>query len=281
MLLETKNLTKKYGNYLALNRVNLAIPKGTLVAYLGTNGAGKSTTIKLLTGLLEPTDGEIKVKKGLKMGIVFQNSVLDDELTVRENLIIRAKLEKGVTKSWIEELIQLTGLANFLNQRYKTLSGGQRRRVDIARALLKKPDLLFLDEPTTGLDLQTRKTIWKLIDQLRIEQGLSIFLTTHYLEEAENAEKIYVLANGKILATGSVDELVNRFAQSRLILNTKNQDVLVGATKIETNIFEFRGLTWQEAYAKINANQIDLINFEYNPGNLNDAFLKITGKQVR
>ena len=167
MLIETYSLTKKYGKKLALNKVNLKIDRGQLVAYLGTNGAGKSTTINILTGLLKPTSGTIKYAPNLKIGVVFQDSVLDNNLTVKDNLYLRAKMYKTFSKDWLEQLIELIGIKKFLNQKYGTLSGGQRRRVDIARALIDHPDLLFLDEPTTGLDLQTRLVIWNLNQKLQ------------------------------------------------------------------------------------------------------------------
>ena len=143
MLIETFNLTKKYGKKLALNKVNLKINRGQLVAYLGTNGAGKSTTINILIGLLKPTSGTITYAKDLKIGVVFQNSVLDDVLTVKDNLYLRARMYKTFSKEWLEKLIGLIGIRSFLNQKYGTLSGGQKRRVDIARALIDHPDILF------------------------------------------------------------------------------------------------------------------------------------------
>ena len=207
MLIETFDLTKKYGKKLALNKVNLQVDRGQLVAYLGTNGAGKSTTINILTGLLTPTSGTITYAPNLKIGIVFQNSVLDNVLTLKDNLYLRAQMYHNVSREWLETLIELIGLRNFLNQKYGTLSGGQRRRVDIARALIDHPDILFLDEPTTGLDLQTRIVIWNLLQKLQKEQGLTIFLTTHYLEEAENADQMYILEKGNVLANGSASEI--------------------------------------------------------------------------
>lgn len=185
MLIETYSLTKRYGKKLALNNIDIKIDKGQLVAYLETNGAGKSTTINILTGLLKQTSGTITYAPNLKIGVVFQDSVLDDNLTVKDNLYLRAGMYKKYSKEWLNQLIELIRIKNFLNQKYGTLSGGQRRRVDIARALIDRPNLLFLDEPTTGLDLQTRLVIWHLLQKLQKEQGLTIFLTTHYLEEAE------------------------------------------------------------------------------------------------
>lgn len=175
MLIETYDLTKKYGKKLVLNAVNLKIDKGQFVAYLGTNGAGKTTTINLLTGLLKPTSGAITYADSRRIGIVFQNSVLDNNLTVKDNLYLRARMYKDYSNEWLNQLIDLIGIRKYLKQKYGTLSGGQRRRVDIARALINKPNLLFLDEPTTGLDLQTRLVIWTLLQKIQKEQGLTIF----------------------------------------------------------------------------------------------------------
>ena len=170
MILQAKNISKRYGNHLAVNNIHLQFEKGTFNAILGPNGAGKSTTISMLIGLKQPTKGEIIYEPGAKIGMVFQTSVLDEMLTVRENLTIRAKQYKGLKPDRVSDLIGRLGLSAFQKQRYGTLSGGQKRRVDIARALLSQPDILFLDEPTTGLDIQTRKSIWDLLYQLQREE---------------------------------------------------------------------------------------------------------------
>ncbi|EEU19386.1 ABC transporter ATP-binding protein [Lactobacillus crispatus] len=284
MLIETFNLTKKYGKKLALNKVNLKINRGQLVAYLGTNGAGKSTTINILIGLLKPTSGTITYAKDLKIGVVFQNSVLDDVLTVKENLYLRARMYKTFSKEWLEKLIGLIGIRSFLNQKYGTLSGGQKRRVDIARALIDHPDILFLDEPTTGLDLQTRIVIWDLLQKLQKEQGLTIFLTTHYLEEAENADQMYILENGNVLAEGSAEEIKEMYAPSRLLICLKQ-----GQT-FSTNFKQISKSDDQIEIDGLNSNQvIDLLHkfedkidtFEYRKGSIDDAFIKIAGKELQ
>lgn len=281
MLITTHNLTKKYGHKMAVNGLDIKIPAGSLVAYLGTNGAGKSTTIKMLTGLIKPTAGVISYTNNLKIGIVFQDSVLDDELTVKENLTSRAQMYRHVDQAWVDELIQLTGLTNFLTQRYRTLSGGQKRRVDIARALLARPNLLFLDEPTTGLDIQTRQAIWTLLRKLQHEQGLTIFLTTHYLEEAAAAELIYVLENGNILAHGSATELCHQYAKSHLKLYFKDQTTPASGTLIASQTYEWEGLTSKQALQVVNSLQAHLNDFEYQRGSLDDAFINITGKELQ
>lgn len=284
MLIETFNLTKKYGEKLALNKVNLKINRGQLVAYLGTNGAGKSTTINILIGLLKPTSGTIMYAKDLKIGVVFQNSVLDDVLTVKDNLYLRARMYKTFSKEWLEKLIGLIGIRSFLNQKYGTLSGGQKRRVDIARALIDHPDILFLDEPTTGLDLQTRIVIWDLLQKLQKEQGLTIFLTTHYLEEAENADQMYILGNGNVLAEGSAEEIKEKYAPNRLLIRLKQ-----GQT-FSTNFKQISKSDNQIEIDGLNSNQvIDLLHkfedkidtFEYRKGSIDDAFIKIAGKELQ
>ena len=179
MLVQVKNLTKVYGDKVAVNGLNLEIESGSFTAILGPNGAGKSTTIQMLIGLLQPTSGQIIYAEQTKLGVVFQNSVLDANLTVVENLRIRAKQYKQVETGKIEQLIEQLGLASFAKQGYGTLSGGQKRRVDIARALLNSPDLLFLDEPTTGLDIQTRESIWKLLKDLQQKEKMTVVLITH------------------------------------------------------------------------------------------------------
>lgn len=283
MLIETYNLTKKYGKKLALNKVNLKVDRGQLVAYLGTNGAGKSTTINILTGLLKPTSGTITYAKDLKIGIVFQSSVLDDVLSVNDNLNLRAQMYRDVSKAWLERLIDLIGIRSFLHQKYGTLSGGQKRRVDIARALIDHPDILFLDEPTTGLDLQTRIVIWNLLQKLQKEQGLTIFLTTHYLEEAENADQMYILENGQVLANGSAYDIKDKYAPSKLVITLKEKQRLVTTYPvIERNKEnEIDGLDPHEVITLLHDNQSKIKSFEYRQGSIDDAFIKIAGKELQ
>ena len=283
MLIETYNLTKKYGKKLALNKVNLKVDRGQLVAYLGTNGAGKSTTINILTGLLKPTSGTITYAKDLKIGVVFQNSVLDDVLSVKDNLNLRAQMYHDVSKKWLAQLIDLIGIRSFLHQKYGTLSGGQKRRVDIARALIDHPDILFLDEPTTGLDLQTRIVIWNLLQKLQKEQGLTIFLTTHYLEEAENADQMYILENGQVLANGSAYEIKDKYAPSKLVITLKEKQRLITTYPvIERNKeTEIDGLDPHEVITLLHDNQSKIKSFEYRQGSIDDAFIKIAGKELQ
>ena len=284
MLIQTRNLTKKYGQKTVVDHLDITIPKGSLVAYIGTNGAGKSTTIKMLTGLLKPSQGQVILAPDLKIGIVFQDSVLDPELTVQANLQHRAGLYRNLDKEWLTHLLELTELTDLFHQKYGTLSGGQRRRVDIARALLNKPELLFLDEPTTGLDIQTRRMIWDLLHKLKREQNLTIFLTTHYLEEAENAEVAYVIDQGKILAQGTAFDLIKEYAKSQLILKLTDP-AAVSALDIDIKAVEagylVEGLTAQEVILLLNQHQDIIRDFEFKQGTINEAFMAITGREIQ
>lgn len=284
MLIETYSLTKRYGKKLALNNIDIKIDKGQLVAYLETNGAGKSTTINILTGLLKQTSGTITYAPNLKIGVVFQDSVLDDNLTVKDNLYLRAGMYKKYSKEWLNQLIELIRIKNFLNQKYGTLSGGQRRRVDIARALIDRPNLLFLDEPTTGLDLQTRLVIWHLLQKLQKEQGLTIFLTTHYLEEAENADQMYILENGNILASGSAKQIKEKYVPTRLLVTMKNNEVpnlSNNITRLRDNKFGIESMSSKQVIDFLSKNEDKIADFEYQKGSIDDAFIKITGKELQ
>lgn len=288
MLVETKNLSKVYGDKVAVNGLNLEIEAGSFTAILGPNGAGKSTTIQMLIGLLQPTSGQIIYAEQTKLGVVFQNSVLDANLTVVENLQIRAKQYKQVKAGKIEQLIEQLGLASFAKQRYGTLSGGQKRRVDIARALLNSPDLLFLDEPTTGLDIQTRESIWHLLKDLQQKENMTVVLTTHYLNEADDADKIYIVDHGQVIAQGSADQIKERYARNVLRILTQDSEGLKVAlqTRCEweqgkENEFFFYPETTQEALTLLSQLGSYIEQFEFQPGTMDDAFMALTGREVR
>ncbi|MBT0905307.1 ABC transporter ATP-binding protein [Streptococcus lutetiensis] len=282
MLIRTKDLIKTFGDKTVIDHLNLEVEEGKLLAYIGTNGAGKSITMKMLTGLLKPTAGEIELAADLKIGMVFQESVLDEELSVLDNLKSRQALYRKQDKAWLEKLIRLTGLQDFLNQTYGTLSGGQRRRVDIIRALLNKPNLLFLDEPTTGLDIQTRRAIWEILRRLQREENLTIFLTTHYLEEAENADMTYIIDHGKVLAKGSAKELKERYSKPYLLIETDN---ITAFSDIDYKLLENGQLKMfvddsANALAILSDKRDVISDFDYMKANINDVFLSITGREM-
>lgn len=282
MLIRTKDLIKTFRDKTVIEHLNLEVEEGKLLAYIGTNGAGKSTTMKMLTGLLKPTSGEIELAADLKIGMVFQESVLDEELTVLDNLKSRQALYRKQDKAWLEKLIQLTGLDAFLNQTYGTLSGGQRRRVDIVRALLNKSNLLFLDEPTTGLDIQTRRAIWEILHRLQREENLTIFLTTHYLEEAENADMTYIIDHGKVLAKGSAKELKETYSKPYLLVETIDVAAFLDLDCKPLGDGRLKIIVEDSAKAlAILSDKRTVINdFDYVKANINDVFLNITGREM-
>ena len=282
MLIRTKDLIKTFGDKTVIEHLNLEVEEGKLLAYIGTNGAGKSTTMKMLTGLLKPTSGEIELAADLKIGMVFQESVLAEELTVLDNLKSRQALYRKQDKAWLEKLIQLTGLDAFLNQTYGTLSGGQRRRVDIVRALLNKPNLLFLDEPTTGLDIQTRRAIWEILHRLQREENLTIFLTTHYLEEAENADMAYIIDHGKVLAKGSAKELKETYSKPYLLVETSDVAAFsdLDCKRLGDGRLKIIVEDSAKALAILSDKRTVINDFDYVKANINDVFLNITGREM-
>ena len=286
MILQAKNISKRYGNHLAVNNIHLQFEKGTFNAILGPNGAGKSTTISMLIGLKQPTQGEIIYEPGTKIGVVFQTSVLDEMLTVRENLTIRAKQYKGLKPDRVSDL--RLGLSAFQKQKYGTLSGGQKRRVDIARALLHSPDLLFLDEPTTGLDIQTRKSIWDLLYQLQREEGMTVVLTTHYLDEADEADQIYIVDHGEVIAQGSALDIKSQYAKNILKIRFKEMQQIESLKSSGMSVeqqsqleYIFQPKSERQAIDYLAQVRDRIAHFEFRPGTMDDAFIALTGREVR
>ena len=288
MILPAKNISKRYGNHLVVDHIHLQFEKGTFNAILGPNGAGKSTTISMLIGLKQPTQGEIIYEPGTKIGVVFQTSVLDEMLTVRENLTIRARQYKGLKPNRVADLIDRLGLSAFQKQKYGTLSGGQKRRVDIARALLHGPDLLFLDEPTTGLDIQTRKSIWDLLYQLQREEGMTVVLTTHYLDEADEADQIYIVDHGKVIAQGSALDIKSQYATNILKIRFKERQQIESLKSSGMSVEQQSQLEYvlqpeseREAIDYLVQVRDKLAHFEFRTGTMDDAFIALTGREVR
>ena len=223
-MIEIKNVTKKFKDFIAVDNISLKVNKGEIFAFLGPNGAGKSTTIKMLTTLLTPTSGEIFLndhnvtenphQTRRSFGIVFQDPSLDNELTAYENMQFHAilyGLKKEVYKKRIVDLLNLVELYDRKDSFVKTFSGGMKRRLEIARGLLHHPKVLFLDEPTIGLDPQTRNHIWAYIHNLNKQEGVTIFFTTHHMEEVERiAQRIAIIDHGKIIITGTIEEILNK-----------------------------------------------------------------------
>jgi ABC-2 type transport system ATP-binding protein len=220
-IIEVRHLTKKFGDFTAVDDISFEIPKGEIFAFLGPNGAGKSTTIKMLTTLLHPTTGSIRLDEHdpvtdpdevrRSFGIVFQDPSLDDELTAWENMEFHGVLygvQKKIRRERIDQLLEFVELMDRRNDLVKEFSGGMKRRLEIARGLLHHPKILFLDEPTLGLDPQTRNHLWSYLQDLNKTEGITVFFTTHYMEEAERiAQRIAVIDHGKIVASGTSQQL--------------------------------------------------------------------------
>ena len=295
-IIKIDNLTKTYGSLKAVDDLSFEIRKGELFAFLGVNGAGKSTTINIICGQLKKDEGTViidelnlddnlaKIKK--KIGVVFQASILDPQLTVKDNLEIKASLyglSRKEIKSRVGELAEILDFKSYLNRPLAKLSGGQKRRIDIARALLNKPDILILDEPTTGLDPQTRKMIWAVITKLRKENNMTVLLTTHYMEEASEADYVVIIDQGKMVAHGTPLDLKNKYVGDyMLIYNVKEEDVkklglpyinIPNGYKIEVN-------DTLEATNLIVNNRELFVDYELIKGKMDDVFLKVTGKNL-
>lgn len=230
-IIRVRGLKKAYGNSVAVNGISFSVCKGQMLALLGPNGAGKSTVVNILCTGLSPDAGEIMIagmtlgrcnrRIRRKIGIVFQSGVLDDRLTVMENLYIRGKFYRISGKRLLEQIqtiASMTGISDFIDRPYGMLSGGQKRRCDIARALIHAPELLFLDEPTTGLDPDMRNEVWKTVDVIRKSTDMTVFFTTHYMEEASFADQIIIMKDGEIAVTGTPFFLRDRFSGDRLLL---------------------------------------------------------------
>ena len=290
------DLVKDYKEHRAVKGISFEVKEGELFAFLGENGAGKSTTINILSTILKKTSGEVKVfdnKLGEDddrirslIGIVFQNSVLDNKLTVKENLYTRGSyygLSKKQTDERLAEFRESFELDEIWNRRYDKLSGGQRRRVDIARALIHDPRILFLDEPTTGLDPKSRKIVWDHIDYLRREKKMTIFLTTHYMEETKDADNVVILDKGEIIARGTPAELKTGYASSRLVWYTQeseeNSVILQGMDYTydsdHYNV-KFKNSITNLLYQYKNK----ITDFEIIKGSMDDVFLNLTGREI-
>ncbi len=299
-IIEVNNLVKCYKEVKAVDNISFSVNEGELFAFLGENGAGKSTSINILCTVLSKTEGNVIID-GLdldsnkdeiknKIGIVFQGSVLDNVLNVKQNLMSRCAyygLNKKESIKRINELSKLLSLDEIMKRKYGNLSGGQRRRVDIARALINNPRILFLDEPTTGLDPKTRKNVWNIINDLRKNNKLTVFLTTHYMEETEEADRVVIIDHGRIVAEGSPNELKTKYSKNKLlwhINNSKENDELLKKYNLD---FKYNLDSYRIDYLD-NKSIIDflsnernkLLDYELIKGNMDDVFLNVCGRSL-
>ena len=295
-VINIENLGKSFGDIHAVDNLSLQVRRGELFAFLGVNGAGKSTTISIICGQLKKDSGNASVcgydtEKDMeiiagKIGVVFQNSVLDMALSVRDNLKSRAALYgiKGRDfENRLEQISHILSIDNLLKRTVGRLSGGQRRRIDIARALLHKPEILILDEPTTGLDPHTRKLIWNVIHELRKKENMTVFLTTHYMEETADADYVVIIDGGKIAAEGSPLELKNSFTGDYItIYGISEQQVrLMGKSfeKIRDGV-RISVKDTSEATGLIMNHPELFKDYEITKGKMDDVFLAVTGKRL-
>lgn len=300
-IIEVSNLHKSYGEIKAIDGIDFYVERGKLFSFLGPNGAGKSTTIDIICTFLKPDLGEIKVDGNILgkedseirkiIGAVFQDGVLDDLLSVEDNLKVRGGFY-GLKGSSLTEAIkntaELTGITELLKRPYGKLSGGQKRRCDIARALINTPKILFLDEPTTGLDPQTRKTLWETIIKIQKQSNMTIFLTTHYMEEAGSSDYVIIIDKGKITAKGTPAELKSKYSRDKLILFTKNTDTIsniLNSRRINYDLavdtFKINLTSTLEALPLIELCKEYIFGFEVLKGTMDDAFISITGREIR
>ncbi|CDD91468.1 aBC-type multidrug transport system ATPase component [Coprobacillus sp. CAG:826] len=295
-IIEIKNLHKRFNDVHAVNNLSFHVNKGELFAFLGVNGAGKSTTISILCGTLKKDSGEIYVEghnadtemDQIKdtIGVVFQNSVLDSCLSVKDNLYARASLY-GLygkeAKKRIEELAELLDFKDLMNRIVGKLSGGQRRRIDIARALLHHPKILILDEPTTGLDPKTRKLLWEVVEKCRKEENMTVFLTTHYMEEAADADYVIILDSGRIVVEGTPLELKNKYTGDYITFYHISEEAI---QKLNLPYQAIRDAYRVEVKDTKAAKELILENpnlfddFEITKGKMDDVFLSVTGKKL-
>ena len=294
--IKIERLYKSYGEVKAVQDLSFRVRKGELFAFLGLNGAGKSTTISIICGQLKKDGGRVEINgKSLdenpeeikrEIGVVFQNSVLDKPLTVYDNLKTRALLygiDGEAFSLRLQELDELFSLNEVLKRPYGKLSGGQRRKVDVARALLHKPSILILDEPTTGLDPQTRNTVWQVLDGLRKKEGMTIFLTTHYMEEAADADYVVILDSGKIAAEGTPLQLKNEYAGDYVSIYNVEECAVQKLQKPYEKIrdgWRVAVKNTKEATELILANPALFVDYEIVKGRMDDVFLAVTGKKL-
>jgi len=295
-IIKIDRLSKAFGEIKAVQDLSFRVKTGELFAFLGVNGAGKSTTINILCGQLSKDGGRVEIDgtdldknvnkiKGV-LGVVFQDSVLDKALSVYDNLQSRAALY-GITgkdfQKRLAELAQLLDFGDLLKRPVGKLSGGQRRRIDIARALLHSPRILVLDEPTTGLDPQTRKLLWNVISQLRQKENMTVFLTTHYMEEAAEADYVVILDSGKIAAEGTPLELKNTYTGDFITLYGVDESSVKGLDVAYTALrdaFRLQVSNTAQATELIVKHPHIFTDYEITKGKMDDVFLNVTGKKL-
>lgn len=300
-IIEVKNFTKRYDSFVAVDNISFNVEKGTVFGFLGPNGAGKSTTINTLCTIVDKTEGSLKInghdvteqKSQVRndIGIVFQESTLDGRLTVEENLKLHCdfyNVPKNEVRERIAFVLELVDLQEWRKAPVNSLSGGMKRRVEIARGLVHYPKVLFLDEPTTGLDPQTRVNTWDYINKLQKQKNITIFLTTHYMDEAEICSKVAIIDHGKIVAFDTPYNLKKQYTSTVMKIKTCENEGLAQHLKdhstkykFEDDLFTVYSSELNESLEIISKFKAYISDVEINKGTLNDVFLVITGKEIR
>ncbi|TAH69838.1 MAG: ABC transporter ATP-binding protein [Anaerolineaceae bacterium] len=299
-IIKVSKLYKYFRDVKAVDDISFSVKRGELFGYLGVNGAGKSTTINMLCTLYAPDIGEIEIcgyELGKdnnairsKLGVVFQHNTLDALLSVRQNLLSRAYLyekDSSIVKRNLDMVCDTLDIGSLLDRQYRKLSGGQKRRCEIARAIMNQPEILFLDEPTTGLDPQTRRMVWSSVERLRKEYNMTIFLTTHYMEEAARAQNVAVIDQGKIVAYASPTKLKETYASDRIRVFSDSYDRVIEIAdkyhmtyKEKSNHLTITVPDTMSAIPILNELSPYISSFEVVQGTMDDAFLNITGKPL-
>ncbi len=295
-VISVENLSKTFGGLKAVDNLSFSVPKGSLFAFLGQNGAGKSTTINMLVGLLKKDSGSVlydgyqNTNFKEKIGVVFQNNIFDELLSAEENLLLYGTLymtDKKAVKTRYNEIITLLSMEDFAKKRVKTLSGGQKRKAEIARALFTSPEVLFLDEPTTGLDPKTRAEVWDILNSVRKKTNMTLFLTTHYMEEAANADRVVIIHRGKKVSEGSPAELKSKYSYDHLIITPHSgeqfektlQNTGFEFEKTADNFILHTGDT-AKTIEFLHSFKNEIRYFEVKKGTMDDVFLNATGEGI-
>lgn len=299
-IIQVSNLKKYFKEVKAVDDISFRVKTGELYGFLGVNGAGKSTTINMLCTLLHCSEGNAKIcnydlgkeNKEIrqKIGVVFQDNTLDANLTIKENLITRAGLYNKSNKEIVDNLAYVSEILNIkdlMKRQFRKLSGGQKRRCEIAKALMNRPDILFLDEPTTGLDPQTRQMVWESIEKIQKEENMTVFLTTHYMEEAAKANYISIMEAGKLIASGTPSTLKEKYTSDILKIYAKDTHALVKSLKADNISYEIKSnhihvviKNTLKGLEILNMVKDNLCSFEVIQGTMDDVFINITGRSL-
>jgi ABC-2 type transport system ATP-binding protein len=302
-IVRVENLIKQYNSFVAVKGIDIEVKRGESFGFLGPNGAGKTTTINVLCTLLKATSGTAQVngfdcltqphKVRSSIGLVFQEVTLDNELTAYENLIFHCYLynmKRSDAEERIGEILEVVDLSNRKDEQVKKYSGGMKRRLELARGLLHRPKVLFLDEPTLGLDPQSRVQTWDFIEKLKVQEDITIFMTTHYLEEAENCDRIAIIDEGKIIACGTSEELKKNLEGDTISLKTRDDEKARSwiEEKFKISVSQLKdGLSFTVSGGEnfipqlFNGFPIEVLSVSLKRPSLDDVFISLTGKEIK